>query len=128
MGDPVNGGTGYSWFLVELTSDYVEPPPEPEPPETIIGGGHPVVSFGGPISDGAEISARIPSEVKLPTEEDSLFSITGSVNIPMSEMRLELGADVVVSTETQVSLSSGRGPARHWNAVLQDEEELLLLL
>jgi hypothetical protein len=127
MGDPLNGGTGYSWFLVELTSEHVEPPVPPPPPDTVIGGGHPMVSFGGP-PDFRDLRVSIPSQVDLPKEERFEFSLRSQVDLPITTISMALMCDVRVSTETQLNFSASRGPAEHWNAVLRDEEELLLSL
>lgn len=127
MGDPVNGGTGYSWFLVELTSEHVEPPPEPELPVNVIGGGHPMVSFGGP-PDFRDLQVNIPSRVDLPQEEGVKLALNGVVALPLSTVSLTLSCDVQVSTETHLNFSAERSPSEHWNAVLRDDEELLLAL
>jgi hypothetical protein len=124
MGDPVNGGTGYSWFLVELTSEHVEPPVEPE---ITSGQGRDFVSFGGP-PEWEEVRVSIPTQVELPTVETTSLSTRAEVVLPVDVVELSLQAEVRLSSEFQAQFSCTRGPAVNWVRALQDEDELLLLL
>jgi hypothetical protein len=132
---PGDGGPGYSWFAVEVTSDPVEPgafpwpePVQPPPPveqPTFGGSGERIVSGGGLGLEEQEFELRIPlfADISLPRHEQ-ITPLVASFTRPI-EARFPF--EIAVEKPVELRVPVERLSAERWNSLLAEDDELILL-
>lgn len=123
--DPVWGGVGQSWFQVELTSDHVPGGPEPEAP--VAGGSEGQQIYGaGPWIIPWEQSFE--GRVRLRKKIEVVLASGVLARPPAEVFTHRIGGKVNLAKQFSVSFSATRTPARHWNRLIAEDEEILLSL
>lgn len=126
------GERGNNWFIIELTSDFVdpntvEPFPEPKPvvDPTQGGGG------GRPFMHGAGAPAFEESETQFEATASLLRAnvqvFAGVIDLQRSNPSL-FSATIDLRRKSTINLSVEREPAHHYLQVLKEDEELLVML
>jgi hypothetical protein len=113
-----------SWFAIEITSEHVEPPPEPQPPTVVHGGGE--AGFFGPIlPEPVEFRFRArraglviqPFQATFSTDAPSVRSYSSIVQLENRVVR-----------RIEFRIPGRREPAYQWSSRIRDDEDLLELL
>lgn len=120
---PGDGGIGHSWFVLELTSDHVEPE-EPAAPEKVGGStGHQVYG-GGPWMREAEF--RFDGKLSLQREVE-LRPAKGSVTAKAPDVvEFRFSGSLMGDRSVQFVHHGKRTPAQTWARLIAEDEDILL--
>lgn len=134
--EPGDGGPGHSWFAVEVTSEPVPEPvpwPEPEAPEPDVGGGRTFTYGGGGggsfvgITPRKRVRITVPMRVETNRREIIAASLSGEV-AAVRPISVRLAGNIQASRRVQFAFEGARAPAHRWNAIIREDDELLLAL
>lgn len=119
------GGQGNSWFAVDVVSEPVEDvqPPEPTPQPEFGGGQEPFTHIGAPI--GAREEIDIPAEISVGRRVE--IEVAADVGVVVA-LTAEFRAELVTGRTVELSVPGVRHAGIRLANLSREDEEFLMLM